>query len=111
MVGRADGEPATAQPLPICIFRREGNVLKAEEKLYDPGVKVFFKKKAVVDQNLMAEIYAYWEKYFGKQMRLLIGDSCKAHFTKKAKVCPNTITEIGFNLVLKSINVFVLHEM
>ena len=106
IVVRTDGKPVIAQPLPICIFCGEGNVLKAEEKFYDPVVKVFFQKKAVVDQNLMAEIDAYWEKYFGNQLRLLIGDSCRAHFTKKAKVCPNMVTNMDFNLVLKSRDAF-----
>ena len=35
-----------------------------------------------------------------------IVDWGKAHFTKKAKVCPNIVTKMGFNLVLKSTNVF-----
>ena len=80
--------------------------VKKVRAFYDPAVKVFFQKKAVVDQNLMAEIYAYWEKYFGNQLRLLIGDSCRAHFTKKAKVCPNMVTNMDFNLVLKSRDAF-----
>ena len=70
IVVRADGEPVSAQPLPICIFREEGNVLKAEEKLYDPGVRVFFQKKAVVDQNWMAKIHVYWEKIFWQAVEI-----------------------------------------
>ena len=48
-------------------------------------MKVFFQKKAVVDQNLMAENYAYWERIVAKAHRLTVaGDDAKRWQTFKA---------------------------
>ena len=88
-------DAAVEQPDPICIFKGEGNVYAQEKNLYAPGVQVFFQPSAVVDQHLMVDIYSSWDKFFkkaGDPMRILVGDSCKSHFTAiaKAKVSSRT---------------------